>query len=203
MNKITIITTRGCDLESIKDLQAEFESIGVEAEQHEMFLKGAAPTPEYVEVIAEVFTWANVFKIAATAFFATLGKEAAKNLWCHKKEIALALMIPAVRPIKLIANRLFQVQKKSDPNTQISLAIPIPSDFPATAVTFVAKSELEVSVYLACFSLKVEDIANAILRFQTEGNISVVSVHVHLLDNGQFNLKLNDVMSGKSSNVIV
>lgn len=203
MGKQVLATTRSIKRDDVGSVIDQLAAVGLNVEHQEMFFKSAEGTPEYIELIFDALTWINVFKIAAGAFLARLGSEAGKDLWENKEKVAKAIGDPAAAVIGKIADRLFSAQCASDSNAEIVLSIPVPTDFPGTGIRFKAESELEVAVYLACFSLKADLIEASIEEFCSKHNSRHVSAQLTLLDDGSFSISINEYMQGTEETIVV
>ena len=168
-----------------------------------MHFRSADQTPEYVRIVADLATWANVFKIAATAFLAKIGSLAAEDLWKNKGRIAEALRDESAQSLRSVASALHRLKFRSPSTATVSLSIPIPDDFPGTNLTCPAASEEEFAVYLACFAMRVDAISAVVNAFMSKHASKHVSVHLVLLDGGAFKVTLTEYMRGIEHNSTV
>ena len=202
MTNPILATTRSIDREEVTSVIDELAAVGLNVEHQEMFFKSAESTPEYIELVFNALTWVNVFKVGATAFLARLGSEAGKDLWENKEKLAKAVVDPAVAVIGKISNKIFSAQL-SGSDAEIILSVPVPNDFPGTGVQFKSNSQIEVAVYIACFSLKSETIQSNVESFCSKHNSKHVRAQLTLLDDGRFSLSISEFMQGIEETVVV
>jgi hypothetical protein len=190
-----ILSTDQIDAASLRILEESLANLSSEVESSKMFMRSTEP-PEYVRILADLVTWSNVVKIAATAFLAKLGSLAAEDLWKNKGQISRALGHESSRALKRVAAAIVSLKSRSPERATVSFVIPVPDDFPGTAVTCPASSEEEVAVYLACFAMRAERIAEAVRRFQAKQESKHVHARLRLQDNGSFKVTLTEYMRG-------
>lgn len=191
-----IISTRNINSEEVANLQRILVEISeAEVKATEIFMKSADP-PEYVRIVAELFTWSNVFKVSATAFLAKIGSLAAEDAWSSKGRIKEALRENGLERLKIVAAALARIKSSSPSGTDVLFSIPVPNDFPGTNLKCPATSEEEIAVYLACFALRADEIVERIQSFKREQDSDHIAAHLLLEKNGTFVLTVTEFMKG-------
>jgi hypothetical protein len=172
-----------------QELLIDWQPLGRLEQAHEVSLK-SPEAPSYIQIMADALQWVTPLKVIATVFLSQLAKEAATDIYNHKRQIGQALATATTAPLRLAA----AVKRARDRSPRCSLAIglPLPDEVTGTVLWLDADSEEEIALSIARFVVRAETIEQLIQAEITAGCPPIGHVQVIPTDSGGFLLHWMD-----------
>ena len=142
--------------------------------------------PTWVQIIADGPTWSAVFKIAATAYLAQLGKHMADSTWEARKK-ARPMAIRASGGAIASLQRLYSILRaqKDRISRKFSVSVALPAYGQWDVGTRVSLEDPNQFVdEMAIFVSRVDGISHAVRVFQDAGCVPVLSIGCALSEDG-------------------
>ena len=145
--------------------------------------------------MADALQWVTPLKIVATVFLSQLVKDAATDVYKHKRQIGQALATAATAPLRLAAAALKRARDRS-PRCSLAIGLPLPNEVTGTVLWLDPDSEEETALLIARFVVRVEMIEQLIKAEIAAGRPPLGHVQVIPTDSGGFLLRWMDQDGG-------
>jgi hypothetical protein len=184
-----------------RQLVQELAAIGATHDGGSVHLKAAEP-PSYVEIVARAVEWITPFKAAATVFLAQLAKEAAKDAWANKAEIADALKNAAAGPLRVAAQAIGRALRAASRHPDIHLGVGDLEGVFGTFLVFKPEDEVESAWVLARFVVHAETIERLIKAEVASGRGVLGPAQILLEPNGRVRVVWLDYYGNRHEKVL-
>ncbi len=153
-------------------LVADLATVISVEDQGQVLARAAGPT-SFIELVGEAIEWVTPLKDVAKAFLLQLVKEAATDLWKHKKQIAAVLGTAAMASLKKIVSALARARERCTRKPEITIGIGPSFALLKVALVRPPTNEAECAWVLAHFVLKAER-AEAIIVEESQSKDGVL-----------------------------
>ena len=123
--------------------------VELHVEESQAFFRSVEP-PSWIALLAEGSWWIKAMGAYAALFVAELVREAGKDTWKNRAEIAKR-SASALGKIAVLARRLFALTPRLPTRTTISVGLPFPDEHFATELELTGRDEYEVAAEIALF----------------------------------------------------
>jgi hypothetical protein len=189
-----LIVTADIPSDVRQELLVDWQPLGRLEQAHEISLK-SPKAPSYIQIMADALQWVTPLKVVATVFLSQflsqLAKEAATDIYKHKRQIGQALATAATAPLRLAAAALKRARDRS-PRCSLAIGLPLPNEVTGTALWLDADSEEEIALLIARFVVRAETIEQLIQAEITAGRPPLGHVQVIPTGSGGFLLRWMD-----------
>jgi hypothetical protein len=144
-----------------------------------------------LHLIAPSLLLPTPLKVIATVFLSQLAKEAATDIYNHKRQIGQALVTATTAPLRLAAAAVKRARDRS-PRCSLAIGLPLPDEVTGTVLWLDADSEEEIALSIARFVVRAETIEQLIQAEITAGRPPIGHVQVIPTDSGGFLLHWMD-----------
>jgi hypothetical protein len=141
--------------------------------------------------MADALQWVTPLKVVATVFLSQLVKEAATDIYKHKRQIGQALATAATAPLCLAAAALKRARNRS-PRCSLAIGLPLPNEVTGTVLWLTPDSEEEIALLIARFVVRVEAIEQLMQAEMVAEHPPLGHVRVIPADSGGFLLHWMD-----------
>lgn len=150
-----------------------------------------------MQIIGDILQWHYILKASIAAFFIELSREAAKDLYKNKENIAKALKNKTVEALKKIAELFCFIKSKMPDNFLLNIGIPISNEYFCAKINISSDEIEDVSWQLAIFIDKIIYISEFLEEIENTDLKPLTITNINITDNGKAVLEWMDIKNMK------
>jgi len=148
--RLKITATSDVNPASLERLCSELQpDLDLSLDERSIFLKSAEP-PSWIQFVALAPWWIKALGAYAALYVAEIVKEAGKETWKKRAEIARAAAGAGNKILKF-ARSLVALRERISPRTKFVFGLPVPDDYPGTRLELTGKDESTIAAEIALF----------------------------------------------------
>lgn len=184
MDKLTIVATVDIADEYISPLMDELGREKVHDPISRRALFSQEP-PSFIEIVGTLVSWKVVFVASATAFFATLSKRLAEDVYDSKQRIAQSIF----SPVKRLAGAIARVIRETPRHSFVRVTITAPNGIPSPSLSFFHESDDEIAFKISCFYAVSDMIIERLVEISKRHQGWVMPPAVSVSENGDVTVR--------------
>lgn len=184
-NRIVRVECAGLSEKDEQALLQDLRRLFPEAESSSVLQLSEAP-PSWVQILADATTWTTVFKIAAAAYLAQLGKNLGDATWEARKKVR-PLAIKASGAAIAALQRLYSIlrSQKDRIGRRFSVSAALPGYGQWDVGTRLSLDDADEFVEeMALYVSRVDGITHAVRLMDEAGCVPILGIGCHITEKG-------------------